>query len=108
MIDANGSSERDEAAQIHERKFDAFRIEAAGRGDPAPQAAHDLLVEQWKYRGAQPLEDDEAQRVRAQIDDADPFGIRKQIPIRHSISARQASGDLAGVPCLAPRGSDSS
>ena len=108
MIDGNGAGESDEAAQIDQRQGDPFRIQPAGRGDAAPEAAHDLLVEERKHRGAEPLEDDEAQRVRAEIDDADALGRRKRIGIGHPVSARQASGALASAPCRARTGSDSS
>ena len=108
MIDGNGAGESDEAAQIDQRQGDPFRVQPAGRGDTAPEAAHDLLVEQRKHRGAEPLENDEAQRVRAEIDDADALGRRKRIGIEHPVSARQASGALASAPCRARTGSDSS
>src|SRR5271166_5069239 len=75
-------------------------VEAIPR--PRPHMTFSLNSE---HSGAEPLEDDEAQRVRAEIDDADALG-REWIPIGHPVSARQASGDHASVPCRARTGSD--
>jgi hypothetical protein len=94
MIDGDGASESDEAAQIHQRQGDTLGIQSAGRSDPAPQTAHNLLIEEWENRSTKPLEDDETQRVRSEIDDADTLG-HKGISIEHSVSGRQASGALA-------------
>ena len=106
MVDADGARERNEAPQIDKGEAYALRVLTAGRADPAPEAAHDLFVEEGKQCCAQPLEDDEAQRIRAEIYDADTLGALMQIPIGHRISARRASDDLASAPCLSPTGSD--
>jgi len=107
MVDGNGAGEGDKAAQIDQGKGNPFRVQPARRRDPAPQPAHDLFIEKREYCGAEPLEDDEAQRVRAKIDNADALG-RKWISIEHPLSARRVSGGLAAAPCRALTSSGSS
>ena len=63
--------ERGEAVDVGQRHLDAFRIEAAGGVEAAGQAAQHLFVEHRQRRPACPLVDDETDRVRADVDDAD-------------------------------------
>ena len=74
VIDLERAGERDKALEIGVGELDAVAIKPAGAGDAAAQPAHDLFVEQRQQRRAEPLEDDQAQRVRADIDDGDALG----------------------------------
>ena len=89
-------AQRAKAAQRRQRLCDAAGIEVAGRLHRAAEAAHRLLVEDRRRAAGQPLIDDEADRVRPDIDGrdrralADPAlrevgigrGSRAQAPLR--------------------------
>ena len=62
---------RGEAVDVGQRHLDAFGIEPAGGVQAARQAAQHLLVEHRQRCAARALVDDEADRVRADVDDAD-------------------------------------
>ena len=56
------------------RRFDAFLVQPPVAAEPAAEAAEHLLVEQQQRRARQAVEDDETDRIRSDIDDADaPF-----------------------------------
>ena len=68
---AIASASRDEARRdCRSASVDAVLVQPAGRVDAAAEAAQHLLVEQRQRRARRPLEDDEAHRVGADIDDA--------------------------------------
>ena len=55
-------------------EFDAFLVQPPVAAEPAAEAAEHLLVEQQQRRARQAVEDDETDRIRSDIDDADaPF-----------------------------------
>ena len=63
--------ERGEAVDVGQRHLDAFRVQPAGGVQPAGEAAQHLFVEHRQRRAACPLVDDEADRIRAHVDDSD-------------------------------------
>ena len=83
MVDRERPRQRDEALQIGEGERDPVGIEPAGRRDAAAEAAHDLFVEQRQQGAAEPLEDDKAQRVGADIDDGDAADRIARVPVGH-------------------------
>ena len=85
--------QRDEAADGGQRRGDRLGVEPAARGDAAAEAAQLLLVEERRRRAAEPLVDDEADRVRADVDDGD---------------RPAAVGEPAGRLVARARGSDAS
>ena len=103
VIDRERPCQRDKALHIGKGERDAVRVEPTGRGNAAAERAHDLFVEERQQRRAEPLVDDKAQRVRADIDDRDPTGHRAVISVGHRrwdylarrISARQAAAGRA-------------
>ncbi len=60
----------DEAIDIGERQFDASRIEPSGCVQAAGKAAQHFFVEQRQRRATRPFVDDESNRIRADVDDA--------------------------------------
>ena len=77
MLDPHGPGQRRESPQIDQSWSPRGAVETTGRGDATRQSTDDLLVDQWKQGGADPFKNDQAQRIRAEIDDADatePFG----------------------------------
>ena len=65
------SHKRAEALERGERGVDGVRRQQAGRLHLAAEAGQHLFVEDRRRRARQPLVDDEADRVRADIDDGD-------------------------------------
>ncbi len=80
-VGARLDGQRLEAMQRDNGAFDTVLIHAAGGINTLAEPAHDLLVEKDRRRAAQPLVDDEADRVRADIDDGDR-GNAPQTPLR--------------------------
>ncbi len=62
-----------EALEVRERQFDALRGEPAGIMQAAAEAAHDFFVEQGQRHAPHAVEHDQANRVRADVDDAIPL-----------------------------------
>ena len=60
--------------------LDRLAPECPGARDRSPKAAQDLLVEQRRQRTHGALVDDEANRVRPDIDDAERFQIHSGVP----------------------------
>ena len=111
VIDTERPRQRDKALQIGVGELDAVAVQPAGRGDAAPERAHDLFVEQRHQRRAEPLEDDEAQRVRADIDDAmrpsGPGMLRSGIGAGYRASPRDEPRlTRAAAPCRVRTSSD--
>ncbi len=69
--DAELARQHGEALDILLRQHHAFGIEPARAVEPAAERAHGLLVEQHLGRTAQSVIKHEAQRIRADVDDAD-------------------------------------
>ncbi len=69
----------DEALQIGARQRHAVGIEPPGGLEVAAEAAHDLLVEQRARRAPHAVIDDEAQRVRADVDHRDGAAPRRSV-----------------------------
>ena len=66
-----GVAQRAEALERVERGVDGVRRQQAGRLHLAAEAGQHLFVEDRRRRARQPFVDDEADRVRADIDDGD-------------------------------------
>ena len=105
--------ERDEAVDVGERHLDALRVEPAGCVQAAGQAAQHLLVEYRQRRAAGAFVDDEADRVRADVDDADaaraecpglpstiraPRSLRRPCAPRLAETGRDCSDESADAP----------
>ncbi len=102
MIDAERSRQRDEALQIGKGKLDAVAVEAAGRRDAAPEAAHDFLVEQRQQGCAEAFEDDKTQRIGADVDDGDATDgaeVAGEVAIGHCVSGRRQPGTAVSAAC---------
>ncbi len=102
MIDGERPRQGDEALQIGKGELDAVGIEPAGHRDAAPERAHDLFVQQGQQGRAEPFEDDETQRIRADIDDRDAISSGLWTSIGH----RRAYGAAAAEPCRGRTGWD--
>ena len=63
--------QRAEAADRGQRRGDRLGLEPAARREAAGEPAQLLLVEERRRRAAEPLVDDETDRVRADVDDGD-------------------------------------
>ena len=114
MIDRERPRQSRKPFHIGKGEFDTLWVEPAGDGNAAPEGAHHPLVQQWQQRCAEPLEDGETQRIRADIDNRDAAigGDRRTIRHRHQgyatgrVIGRPAAAGLAGGPCRAPTGWD--
>ena len=70
----HGLGQAHEAAEVDHGRFDALLVQPAVAAEPAAEAAEHLLVEQQQRGARQAVEDDETDRIRSDIDDADaPF-----------------------------------
>ncbi len=113
-----------EAGQRRQRALHAVAAELAGAGDGAAEAAQHLLVEQRRRAAHRALVDDEAHRVRADVDDADrlelveeppfaaaPPGHSHPIPLTMASPPTLSAGESAAESCPLsdwprPKGSD--
>ncbi len=106
VFDADRPGEGGEAPQVDQRRGHTGGIETAGGRDPARQPAHDLFVEEREQSPAEALEHNQAQRIGAEIDHADPARRNGCSDFGHRLSERRASAGRAAAPCPAPTGSD--
>ncbi len=114
VLDIHDGDQRLEAAHGGERLFDARRRQPSGRRHAMADGAHGFFVEDGRRRAAEPVIDDEAHRIRADVDNRDRmFGldpskkIRKQFEhprlYRFSRRFKQRLGARIPVPiCRAP------
>ena len=84
VLDAENTRDRPEPRQGGERPLDAVATELPAGADRAAKPTEDLFVEQRRRTADRALVDDEADGVRADIDDADrlQFAEPAAIPAR--------------------------
>jgi hypothetical protein len=70
LADAHRVAQGAESAKRRQRLFRGVGREQAGRQHLAAESGQDLLVENRRLTAGQPLVDDEADRVRADVDDS--------------------------------------
>ncbi len=85
---AGGAGQRDEALQIGLGERDTLGAQPIGLLETAAEAAHDLLVEQRPRRAARPVIDNEAERIRTDIDDRNTIGLRGRFDRRCGAAVR--------------------
>ena len=91
LADADRVAEHAEARERLERPLDRVLRQPAGGGDVAAEPAQELLVVERRRRPGQALVDDEAHRVRADVDDRHrPADL--EAPVRLAAASDPASG----------------